>query len=176
MLTRPEALSDSCLTAALADGWGVCVDALEYLPVGFGSHHWRVDEEDHRWFITVDDLDAKPDSRDAAFARLEAALLGARSLRNLGLTFVVAPVRTKSGGIVRREAGRFALALYPYVDGRSHSWGEYESLSDRVAVLDLVVTLHSTPPELRVGACRRLPHSQPRRTASSDRRCGWELG
>jgi hypothetical protein len=143
VLTRPGGLSDSCLAAALVDGWGVRVDALEYLPLGFGSHHWRVDEADHRWFITVDDLD----SRAVTLDQLEAALLGARSLRDRGLTFVVAPIRTTSGGILRREAGRFALALYPFVDGRSHSWGEYGSPFDRIAVLDLIVALHNTPPE-----------------------------
>jgi hypothetical protein len=151
MLTRPEALSDSCLVAALADGWGVRVDVLEYLPLGFGSHHWRVDEGDNRWFVTVDDLDAKlgssDDSRDAAFERLQAALLCTRSLRDRGLTFVVAPVRTRLGDVVRREAGRFVVALYPYIEGRSHSWAEYGPLSDRLAVLKLIVALHGTQPE-----------------------------
>jgi spectinomycin phosphotransferase/16S rRNA (guanine(1405)-N(7))-methyltransferase len=53
---------------------------------------------------------------------------------------------------VRRDAGRFALALYPYVEGQSHSWSEYGSLSDRLAVLKLIVALHGTPP----GACKAM--------------------
>jgi len=43
MYTRPAELADGVIVAELAAGWDLAVDEVEYLPVGFGSHHWRAD-------------------------------------------------------------------------------------------------------------------------------------
>ena len=58
MFTRPDAPTDSDVARALDDGWAVTADEIEYSPVGFGSHHWRVAAEGTKWFVTVDDIDA----------------------------------------------------------------------------------------------------------------------
>ena len=42
MRTPPDGITDASVVGQLAGGWSVVVDAIEYLPVGFGSHHWRV--------------------------------------------------------------------------------------------------------------------------------------
>ena len=54
MLTPPTDLDPAALAAALAH-WGLGDARLEYLPVGFGSHHWRAGDA----FVTVDDLATK---------------------------------------------------------------------------------------------------------------------
>jgi aminoglycoside phosphotransferase (APT) family kinase protein len=40
---------------------------------------------------------------------------------------------------------RFALAVYPHVQGASHPWGAYPTREERLAVLDLVAALHRAP-------------------------------
>jgi spectinomycin phosphotransferase len=40
VLTEPADLPITLIADALADSWAVTATALEYLPVGFGSHHW----------------------------------------------------------------------------------------------------------------------------------------
>ena len=165
MYTRPAELADEVIVAELAAGWDLAVDEVEYLPVGFGSHHWRAEGGGERWFVTVDDFDAKrwtPDeTRDEGYARLEAAIATSRALRDHGLEFVIAPEPTGEGKVLRR-LDRFALALYRQVDGRTHTYGPFRSAEDRRAVLDLVVRLHAAP-VVGPGLGRRLRAPQPRR-------------
>jgi spectinomycin phosphotransferase/16S rRNA (guanine(1405)-N(7))-methyltransferase len=152
MLTRPGDLSDAELLSSLAEGWDLNVASLEYRAVGFGSHHWcATDTGGHRWFLTVDDLDAKRISAEepleTAFERLQGALATARALRDAGAAFVVSPIPARDGPVVRRISTRYALALYPHIDGRSGPGG-YESVADRLAVLDLIVRVHTSPDTL----------------------------
>lgn len=119
MLSRPDDLDDRILAATLTLHWGVAVARLEYLPVGFGSHHWSVaGPGGGRWFVTVDDLDAArasaAESRDDAFRRLCRALGAARALRDTGAAFVVAPLPTAGGAPVVRLTARYAVAVYPH--------------------------------------------------------------
>ena len=58
MFTRPTDLSDPQVVEALG-AWGLRVEEIEYVPVGFGSHHWRVVANGGRWFVNVDDLDTR---------------------------------------------------------------------------------------------------------------------
>jgi hypothetical protein len=156
VLTRPQNLSDAMVVGALSSGWEISVASLEYRAVGFGSHHWRVtDTAGVEWFATVDDIDSKllsaRDTIDEARERLRAALATARALRDAGLDFVVAPIPGRAGEIVWRISDRFVLALYPYIDGISRS-GAYESTSERLAVLELIVAVHTVPRHVSRGA------------------------
>ena len=154
MLTPPDGLSADALVRVLGDGWGVAVASIDYRAVGWGSHHWEVGDADGgRWFLTVDDLDQKRQSmsepQGAAFGRLRAALATARGLRDSGATYVVAPIPARSGEPLLRTDGRFGVALYPYVDGQSYSWGDFSAPAHRRGVLDLVVALHTAPTSAR---------------------------
>jgi hypothetical protein len=154
MLSPPDGLRPEMLTAALAAGWGLEVTWLGYLPVGFGSHHWEVAGADGtRWFVTADDLLARRMSRseplDAVFGRLTAALATAMKLSALGRTFVVAPVPATDGEPLRRLTDRFSVALYPFVDGESFSWGESQPAEHRRAVLDMIISIHTAPAAAR---------------------------
>lgn len=153
MLSPPDGLSENTLAAVLAHGWGVAVMSLVYRPVGFGSHHWQLTDGDGAgWFVTVDDLAAKRHYRheplDRVFARLRASLTTAGALRDHGRTFVVAPVPCRDGGPLVRLGDRFGVALYPFVEGQSFTWGGFPTPEHRDAVLDLIIDVHAAPAEV----------------------------
>jgi aminoglycoside phosphotransferase (APT) family kinase protein len=156
VLTRPVALSEAALAQILERQWDLSVASLAYLPLGAGSHHWEVvDGNGRRWFVTVDELDAKrqePDeSLDAAFERLLAALTTARQIRDAGLAFVVAPRPAADGRPVVRD-GVFAAAVYPFVEGVSFAWGPFTTPAHRQGVLEAVCALHQAPASARSSA------------------------
>jgi hypothetical protein len=155
MLTRPGQLSDAALAQALGAGWGIMPATIEYRAVGYGSHHWEVTAgRDLRWFVTVDDLAARlrspGDSLDVGYGRLRSALRTARAIYETGAVFVVAPVRTGDGDAVRRIGERYAIAVYPYVDGRSRQFGDTWSAADCRVLLTLLAAVHTAPAH----ACR----------------------
>jgi spectinomycin phosphotransferase len=149
--TAPESLADSRLIASLADAWGLDAVQIEYLPVGGGSHHWRVaDRDGKRYFVTVDDLDQKaylgPD-RDSAFEGLRAALDTAHALRHqAGLEFVVAPLPTSNAETVSRIGSRHAVAVYPLVEGTPPGWGATLEPGERASLVRMLARLHKTSP------------------------------
>lgn len=150
MRTPPDDLLEGTLVALLDEGWGIAGDRIDHLPVGFGSHHWLVEGGGGRWFVTVDDLDARrihrDESRVESFDRLGAALATARALADRGLAFVVAPLPDRTGAVVRPLVERYAVAVYPFVVGSSTQSGEYGSPAERRKVLDLVVPVHGVDP------------------------------
>lgn len=158
MYAEPRDLDRQALVASLADGWGLRVDALEYCPVGFGSHHYIAQDVDGlRWFVTVDDLRSKPwlsTDPDVAFGELASAFRSAVILRRLGLEFVHAPVMG-SRGVLERLCGRYAVSLFRFVDERSRPSGARPSVRERRQVLEALGRLHAVP----VSALRRLPEN-----------------
>jgi spectinomycin phosphotransferase len=156
VFTRPRDLTDDTLARLLADGWAIATASLEYAAVGFGSHHWSVDAGDQRWFVTVDDLDAKKrcadDSREVAFERLRDALSAAHFAADRGLEFVVAPLAATDGTVLWRVADRYAVAVYPYLDGTSYPYGAFPSDDHRRAVLSMLARLHDVADRAATGA------------------------
>jgi len=155
MLARPGQLSDAALAQALSAGWDITPAVMEYRAVGYGSHHWEVTAgRDHRWFVTVDDLAARlrssADSLDVAYGRLRSALRTARAIYEAGALFVVAPVRTADGDVVRRIGETYAIAVYPYLDGCSRQFGDTWSAGDGGVALTLIAAVHAAPAQ----ACR----------------------
>ena len=160
MFTRPVDLSDSQVAEALLALWGITTEELEYAPVGFGSYHWRCvatkvdavggDGVSGRWFVTVDDLRVKlrdsGDSVDDARQRLTEALNATRALYRSGLHFVVAPQPTTAGEVIGSIGARFAIALYPYIEGETWEWGPFDTRTARTAVVDRLVAIHSANP------------------------------
>jgi len=121
VLTRPEDLTARQIRAELAASWNFAAQTLSYLPVGFGSHHWQATNAAGRQlFLIVHDLPqmlhSRLDTAEAAFGRLETAFGCALSLRqDENLEFVIAPVPTGSGAVVRRLSRRYSLAIGPYL-------------------------------------------------------------
>jgi hypothetical protein len=150
VFTPPADLPEALLSAALSDGWGVRPASLSYQAVGFGSHHWvAVDSGGLKVFATVDDLSEKlrddADTTSGVFGRLEQAFKSALSLRrDAGLDFVVAPLSATGGRVLRRLTDRYSLVVHPYLaDCHSGQNGEFETSADRLAVLAMLVRLHS---------------------------------
>ena len=154
MLTRPVGLSDDAVAHLLQDDWGLAPRSIAYLPVGAGSHHWRLDDAEGRsWFVTVDDLDARQsdpsESRTMVFDRLDAALTAARALRDAGAEFVVAPVVAGDGRVLSRLDDRWAVAVYPLVEGETFRGGQAMPAAARLEIVGLVARLHATAASAR---------------------------
>jgi len=150
VLVAPHDLTEAQLASALERSWGLAVTAMEYRPVGWGSHHWEAaDADGTQWFVTADELETKrlsaTESLEAGFARLRASLATARALRDCGHSFVVAPVPGCDGEIAVRVGERFSVAVYPLVSGRTFRWGELTSVTDRLGVLEMVAAVHMAP-------------------------------
>jgi spectinomycin phosphotransferase len=170
VLTEPKDLDRTEFEAVLERYWGLRDPQLEYLPVGFGSHHWRaVDSRGAHRFVTVDDLQAGfqagPDT-DAAFAALERAFRTAAWLRDEAeLDFVVAPLHDDEGVVIRRLDDRYAVTLLPLIVGESSAWGQYESADDRLRMGDVLGRLHAVTEDLPAGLPRRDDFAVPSRAA-----------
>ena len=145
MRARPEGIDESSVAVALRDGWDFDVAAATYAPVGGGSYHWQVaDHSGRRGFVTVDDLGRKAwlgDTRDEVFEELRSAFETSSVLWESGLDFVVAPLPTREGEILRRLDARYSIALFPFLEGAAGVFGQYDE-EERRAVLGLVADLH----------------------------------
>lgn len=150
--------------------WGLRAATLDYLPVGFGSHHWRADDSrGTRRFVSVDDLEAGfqagPDT-DSAFAALDRAYRTAAVLRDeAGLDFVVAPLPDDEGRIIRRLSDRYAVTSSPFVEGESSGFGQYESLDDRRRMGGVLGRLHAATELVPNGLPRSEDFALPSRAA-----------
>jgi spectinomycin phosphotransferase len=157
--TEPADLDQRDLAALVEHHWGLHEVELEYLPVGFGGHHWRaVDRRGDARFVTADDLSAgfraDPDAA-TAFGGLERAYGTAAALRECGLEFVLGPGSDRERAVVRRLDDRYAVSVAPYVDGESSPWGDYESARDRRAIAAILGRLHAATEQVRADLPRR---------------------
>jgi spectinomycin phosphotransferase len=145
----PEAFEAAALIGVLADEWGFDVETADYANVGAGSYHWVVtDRMGTRGFVTVDDLDRKPwlgDTRSSTFDALKRSFDTAVALRDGGLGFVLAPILTSAAETVRRIGPRHSVALFPFKDGQTGSWG-HDTAEERAAVLEMLAELHAATP------------------------------
>jgi spectinomycin phosphotransferase len=148
-------MRESELVAALADGWGLGVRSATYRPVGFGSYHWAVaDDEGRAWFVTADDLGREHEQRDRVFGVLGRALGTALALRRAaGLEFVVAPVPTLAGSALWRANPRYAVSVFPLLEGEAGQFGPHRP-QDRADVVELLVRLHRATPVVATAADR----------------------
>lgn len=169
MLTPPTELDSEALGGALAH-WGLQEPQLEYLPVGFGSHHWRAGDA----FVTVDDLAAK------SFETLDRAYRTAGALREAGLEFVLAPLPDDSGAPTRRLDERFAVSVTPFVEGTSSSFGSYETEGERQRTATLVARVHVAGELVPAGLARRDDLEVPARSTLEETLASlsvpWETG
>jgi spectinomycin phosphotransferase len=149
----PDRLETAAVVAALGDGWDYDTADIDYAPVGGGSYHWlAADRDARRIFVTVDDLDQKTwlgDTREATFAGLRDAFDTAATLAAAGLSFVVAPLRTRDGAPLVRLDDRYTLAVFPFIDGAPGEWGGYATDADRLGVVELVAAVHRVPVDAR---------------------------
>ncbi|GGK20228.1 hypothetical protein GCM10011583_60160 [Streptomyces camponoticapitis] len=151
MEERPAGIEDSEVRHALG-AWGIDPVTWEYAPVGYGDYHWTAtDTRGREWFVTVADLTWKSwygEGTEAAFHGLRDAMDTAVALRDSephGLDFVVAPART-ADETVRRLGTGHAVSVFPLVPGTPGHFGDTLTPHDRGLMMDLLATLHRTPP------------------------------
>lgn len=159
MYAEPTDIDRPTLVDALRTGWGIVVDSLRYEPVGFGSHHYsaRADSDD-RWFVTVDDLAAKPwmaADPEGVFDGLERAFRTALTLRSMGLDFVHAPTVRGAGGLLARIGSHYGMSVFSFVDGRAGEFDQSFAAAERLVLFAALGRLH--------GSTGDVPDDLPRR-------------
>jgi aminoglycoside phosphotransferase (APT) family kinase protein len=145
---EPQDLDRAALVDALKCRWRIDPARLDYVPVGFGSHHWDAQGADgSRWFVSADDLRARRHAGRApedAFAELGRAYRAAAALReDAGLEFVQAPIPSGDGAVVHRLGERYAIRVEPFVAGAVTEDGEFELPEDRRLMGTLLGRLHA---------------------------------
>jgi len=146
--SEPRDLDRADLVDALRRHWGIDAERLEYVPVGFGSHHWQaVDSGGARWFVSADDLRAGQHGGrdpDHVYVALDRAFRTAAALRDdAGLEFVQAPTASAEGTVLHRVGAPYAIRVEPFVAGEAGEFGDYEHADDRRRVGALVGRLHA---------------------------------
>jgi len=147
--TPPVGLAPERLAEALAAGWRLEIAAMQYVPEGAGSYHWKLTDANGRpHFVTVDDLDSKDwfgHVRETVFEGLRRALDTAAALRHeVGLEFVVAPVAARDGEFLRRVDDRYTVSVFPFLTGRSYPFGGYADGRLRDEAMDMIAALHES--------------------------------
>lgn len=150
MEDQPADLTEGTLLNGL-HRFGVVPQSTTYAPVGFGDYHWFVTAADGaRWFATVADLDHKGhcgSDAEAALIGLRRAMLTALALREDGLGFVVAPIRAEDGDPVLSLDSRYALSVFPVVEGTPGHFGQQLNTAELELVQRMLAELHvSAPP------------------------------
>lgn len=170
MHTEPRDLDRASLAEALERQWSIAVRSVEYLPVGFGSHHWAADAVDgSRWFVSVDDLEAAyrtGRAPDDVFAGLDRAFRTAAALRDdAGLEFVLAPIRSDDGTVLRRVGPRYAVRVEPFDGGAAAASGEFTGPDERRQMGTLLGRLHAASGRVPAGLPGREDFVLPARAA-----------
>jgi spectinomycin phosphotransferase len=149
----PSGLTANDLIDCLAAQWDLDIVGVDYVPVGGGSHHWLAHgTAGQRHWLSVDDLDHKDflgDTRAATLSGLCAAFETALALGESGLEFVVAPQRSRRGEAVEPLGTRYAVAVFPFLDGSSGRFGVPLAASEREQLVDMLVRLHQATPVVR---------------------------
>ena len=170
--SEPRDLDRGALVDGLERDWRIDVQSLDHLPVGFGSYHWLADEGERRWFVSADDLRAAHHAGrapDDVFLALDRAFRTAAALPDAaGLEFVVAPVPSADGTVLRRLDARYAIRVEPFVDGTAGDSGEYEGPAERRRMGALLGRLHAASSSIPPGLTGREDFALPGRGALED--------
>ncbi|GAA3702801.1 hypothetical protein GCM10022204_19920 [Microlunatus aurantiacus] len=141
VLGPPTELTDLEVLRLVRAAWDDTATGVEHLAVGFGAHHWRVDgPAGPSLFATYDRFGTRHtvDSLTSAYA-------GAIRLADAGLEFVLAPLRTRSGGVLVPVA-QGALSCTPWVDAAVVGEGTVDDADVAVANIADLARLHAADP------------------------------
>ena len=168
----PADVTATDLIACLRANWGLGITAVEHVAVGGGSHHWvAYDNATSRHWVTLDDLDNKPflgDTRTSTLSGLRSAFETARTLCRAGLDFVVAPRQSIRGEALESLRMRYAVTVFPFLNGTSGRFGEPLPASERLQVVDMLVQLHQATPSVPASVVRPTHVMVPKRAELED--------
>ncbi|MFJ2214017.1 phosphotransferase [Streptomyces sp. NPDC101062] len=140
MFSRPSFISDATVSRAVGTHWLPEVAEIDYLPVGFGAHHWWVAGGGTTLFVTLDQLAPRHTA-----ASLEAAYAGAAALAVAGLDVVCAPLPARSGRFTV-DVGAGVLSVTPWWEGRSPTEAEAAEPGHIREVVAALAALHGAVP------------------------------
>ncbi|EFL26501.1 StrN protein [Streptomyces himastatinicus ATCC 53653] len=150
VLSRPSFITDDAVARAVAAHWLPEAAEADYLPWGFGAHHWRVAGGGTSLFVTLDQLAPRHTA-----ASLEAAYAGAAALADAGLGVVCAPLPARTGRFTV-DVGAGMLSVTPWLEGRTPTEAEAREPGHLREVLAVLAALHgaASPDGLRRWAPR----------------------
>lgn len=136
MLERPD-LSDEVIASGLYEGYGITVQRIVFLPIGYDSSAsvFRVDGADGgSYFLKAKSVPVTP-----------APLRVPHFLREIGIEQIVAPISTHTGSLSTPMGNGFTAILYPFVEGRmgakgglsEDQWSEFGQIVRRVHAAQL---------------------------------------
>jgi spectinomycin phosphotransferase len=138
MRDEPEDLSADMVGQFAADHWRLPVDRVRYAPIGAGSHNWVAESGGMpRWFVKIDASDG--------FAELARRLRTVTALQDSGLEFVLAPLPDMAGEPLRPVTPRWAMSVYPFLDGDRVGPGPWPAGFDLTPMARLLARLHAAP-------------------------------
>ena len=168
MFSEPIGFDRDRLARLLLVEWGIQVADLSYLPVGFGTHHYRAQiSDDVACFVNVDELATKTAlgrTGEQVIDGLERALATAAALREAGLLFVHGP-RRRTNGCAVAPMGDFAVSVFEFLDGTAYSYGEFPSDTLRRRVLAALGRMHVATEAVPTDLPRRDSLEVPNRSA-----------
>ncbi|MGP9537578.1 phosphotransferase family protein [Brachybacterium sp. AOP43-C2-M15] len=151
MRTAPGTPTAAQVLEAVRRTWLREAEQAIHLPLGFGAHHWRIDDADRPVLFAT--LDQPSPTRSAeSFAR---AYLAARELRAAGVPGVLSPCADDEGRVTIR-LGDALLSVTPWREGRTPSASEAARGEHLDRVRALLDALHAAraPEVLRPWAPR----------------------
>lgn len=137
MLTPPDDLTTDQVSAYLQELWAIDVSAVSYLPAGHGSHNFTVRGKDcRRWFVKANRVGPNSEFFETTYQT-------AAELREGGLEFVLAPVRSRAGQALARVSDAWELGLFPHIEGRN---SDFDSATERAQIAEVLGRLHAFTP------------------------------
>ena len=127
----PDPIGADAILSLLQSSWSLDVDRVEYAAIGYGSYHWYANGNGGRWLVTAD----RDDGRPVVAAYELTHELGER------FGFVRSPLPARNGDVVVGTDG-WLLSVWPWVVGRSGSFGDGQSPGDVSAVARCLRQLH----------------------------------
>lgn len=138
MFTAPDDLGSEEVGSFARRHWPLPPGPVEYAPVGFGSHHWRLGD----WFLSADRLEGPADR-----ARLVGAYGTAVALADV-CDFVVAPTPDATGAAYRVLDDRYLITVRPFLDGERFPRGEAAGEDLQRARVQMLARLHAATPSV----------------------------
>ncbi|WP_249025487.1 phosphotransferase family protein [Streptomyces sparsogenes] len=140
VLSPPPFIDNEAIASAVAAHWLPEAAGADYLPWGFGAHHWRVAGGGTTLFVTLDQVEPRHTA-----ASLEAAYAGAAALAATGMDTVCAPLPARSGRFTV-DVGVGVLSVTPWLEGRSPTEAEAREPRHVGQIIDALAALHHAAP------------------------------
>lgn len=142
MRTPPPSPTAADVLAAVRRSWLPAADTVQYVPRGFGAHHWQVagPGDGPGLFVTLDPARAGRDLRSFAEAYRATAALAAG-----GTPGILASLPTRTDGVFVTPLGDGVLSATPWCEGHNPTPEEARGPRHLAGLREIVAALHASP-------------------------------